>query len=269
MSTFVRRALEGDPRFVVTSRVLTSRGASTTAGQAPESLGTRPSLDPFQTVIVGAPETLTAADVAGLEAFMRERGGTVILLVDEAVASPALRSLSGVERWTAASQAEPTGTPPASETYSPSAIPPWSQSVGHAVWTMPVGRGHLVISGQLDGWRYRDRDAAAFDTFWQRTTADAAAAAEHAARPSTVGGGVPRRLPHEDDRALIRAWAVSRQGRVIPEAQLPQLAGTLAQAIAVPEERVRLWPLRWMWWWAPFGLCLGAEWWLRRRAGQA
>ena len=192
MSTFVRRALEGDPRFVVTSRVVTSRGAAATAGQPPESLAALPSLDPFQAVVAGAPEALTAADVAGLEAFMRQRGGTVILLVDEAIASPALRTLSGVERWTAKSQAEPTGAPPASETFSPAAVPAWAQATGHATWTMPFGRGRLVVSGQLDAWRYRDRDTAAFETYWRRAVADAAAEAQHAARPSLPRGARPR-----------------------------------------------------------------------------
>ena len=269
MSTFVRRALESDPRFVVTSRVVTTRGAAATAGQPPESLATLPSLDPFQAVIAGAPEALTAPDVAGLEAFMRQRGGTVILLVDEAIASPALRTLSGIERWTAASRAEPTGAPPASETFSPAAVPPWAQSAGHATWSMPFGRGRLVVSGQLDAWRYRDRDASAFDSYWRRAVADAAAAAQHAARPSPPFAGVAlRRAPDEDDRALIRAWAASRQGRVVAEGAVSQLAEALSQAIEPPDERVVLRPMRWMWWWVPFGLCLGVEWWLRRRSGQ-
>jgi len=269
MSTFVRRALESDPRFVVTSRVVTSRGAAATAGQPPESLATLPSLDPFQAVLAGAPEALTAADVAGLEAFMRQRGGTVILLVDEAIASPALRTLSGVERWTAASRAEPTGVPPASETFSPSAVPAWAQATGHATWTMPFGRGRLVVSGQLDSWRYRDRNAAAFDTYWRRSVADAAAAAQPAARSSPpLAGAAPERAPQEDDRALIRAWAASRHGRVVTEHELSQLAAAVTQAIAPPDERVLLRPMRWVWWWVPFGLCLGVEWWLRRRSGQ-
>jgi hypothetical protein len=269
MSTFVRRALEGDSRFVVTSRVVTSRGAAATTGQPPESLAALPSLDPFQAVIAGAPEALTAADVAGLEAFMRQRGGTVILLVDEAIASPALRTLSGVERWTAASRAEPTGVPPASETFSPAAVPAWAQATGHSTWTMPFGRGRLVVSGQLDAWRYRDRDAAAFDTYWRRAVADAAAAAQHAARPAPpLAGAALRRAPEEDDRALIRAWAASRHGRVVAEHDLSQLAEAVAQAVEPPDERVLLRPMRWVWWWVPFGVCLGVEWWLRRRPGQ-
>ena len=269
MSTFVRRALESDPRFVVTSRIVTSRGAAATAGQPPESLATLPSLEPFQAVIAGAPEALTAADVSGLEAFMRQRGGTVILLVDEAVASPALRTLTGIERWTAVSRPEPAGAPPASETFSPAVIPPWAETTGHATWSMPFGRGRLVVSGQLDAWRYRDRDATAFDTYWRRAAAGAAAAAQHAmAHASAPPQAAPRRAPAGDDRALIRAWTASRHGRVVAERDVLQLAEALAQTIEPPDERVLLHPMRWMWWWVPFGVCLGVEWWLRRRSGQ-
>jgi hypothetical protein len=269
MSTFVRRALESDPRFVVTSRIVTSRGAAATAGQPPESLATLPSLEPFQAVIAGAPEALTAADVAGLEAFMRQRGGTVILLVDEAVASPALRTLTGIERWTAVSRPEPAGAPPASETFSPAVIPPWAETTGHATWSMPFGRGRLVVSGQLDAWRYRDRDATAFDTYWRRAAAGAAAAAQHAMAPaSPLAHAAPGRAPVGDDRALIRAWTESRQGRVVAERDVPSMAEALSRIIEPPDERVLLHPMRWMWWWVPFGLCLGVEWWLRRRSGQ-
>lgn len=199
---------------------------------------------------------------------MRQRGGSVVLLVDEAVASPALRTLSGVERWTASSRAQPAGTPPASETFSPAAVAPWMQASGPATWSIAVGRGRLVISGQLDGWRYRDRDAAAFDTHWRRAVAEVATAAQQAARAANLrAGDEPSRTPDADDRTLIRAWTASHQGRVVPEAQVPQLAALLQSAIDPPHERVRVRPMRWMWWWAPFALCLGTEWWIRRRSG--
>jgi hypothetical protein len=67
MSTFVRRALENDPRFIVTHRVVTSRGVSSTAGDAPASLGRAADLASFETVVVGAPEALNDADLAGHE----------------------------------------------------------------------------------------------------------------------------------------------------------------------------------------------------------
>jgi hypothetical protein len=143
------------------------------------------------------------------------------------------------------------------------------RAAGHATWSIPVGRGQLLISGQLDAWRYRDRDAAAFDTYWRRAVAEAATAAQQAARAANLrAGGAQSRSPDADHRMLIRAWTASRQGRVVPEGQVPQLAALLQSAIDPPSERVMLRPMRWMWWWAPFALCLGIEWWLRRRSGQ-
>ena len=78
LSTFVRRAVASDPRFVVTSRVQTSRGAGVTAGRAPVALGAPGVLDAFDVVIVGAPNGLTAADASSLETYMRDRGGRVV-----------------------------------------------------------------------------------------------------------------------------------------------------------------------------------------------
>jgi hypothetical protein len=54
-STFVRRALERDPRFTVTSRVSTSRALSRNTGAPPEELSQLSELGRFDVVLVGAP----------------------------------------------------------------------------------------------------------------------------------------------------------------------------------------------------------------------
>jgi hypothetical protein len=79
--------LERDTRFAVTHRVLTSRGMSNSGGAAPASLRDPELLAAYRTVVVGAPELLSEADVLGIEAFMRARGGRVVLLMDRRAAS--------------------------------------------------------------------------------------------------------------------------------------------------------------------------------------
>ena len=94
MSTFVRRAIESDARFVATSRVVTSRNVTVETGSAPGSLADLDALSLHEAIVVGAPHELTTRDVDGLEAFLRLRGGTVVLLCDERTAGP-YRTASG------------------------------------------------------------------------------------------------------------------------------------------------------------------------------
>jgi hypothetical protein len=98
MSTFVRRALEQDPRFAVSGRISTSRDAGVVSGRAPSSLADGPAVDLFDLLVIGAPEALTEGDVAALDRFMRRRGGSVLLLL-EAEPSATLIPLTGARRW--------------------------------------------------------------------------------------------------------------------------------------------------------------------------
>jgi hypothetical protein len=189
MSTFVRRALEHDPRFVVTSRVVTSRDLSSDTGRPPGSLDDLPALSLFDAVIVGAPESLTERDVAGLEAFLRRRGGAVCLLLDQRLAGPYERLL-GRPAWSATSPATPAvieragaGDPLrllATEMVWPTTLPAGGQPVAATpqpiIWSMPIGSGRVLVSGALDAWRYRDTAPAAFERFWQSAIADVASA---------------------------------------------------------------------------------------------
>lgn len=198
MSTFVRRAVERDPRFVVTSRVVTSRGITTDAGRPPMRLDDLAGLSAFDAVVVGAAQSLSAADAAGLETFMRRRGASVVLLLDEATAGAHDR-LAGVGRWVASTAARPS--PLAVQGHDslamigasfaePATLPATAEvMVGGSrpiVWRESVGAGTLVVSGLLDAWRYRDRPDASFDRTWQTLIADAASATLAAIAPSVT-----------------------------------------------------------------------------------
>jgi hypothetical protein len=185
-STFVRRALEADRRFVVTSRVATSPQSSAQTGQAPASLAG--SLDDFELIMVGAPDALSSADVDRLAAFAR-RGGAVCLLMDR-VASGPFERLSAAKKVTERQSAAPVaidsgsarlGTLQATDlavgTLDASTTPIASSPNGPVVWRTPLGSGLVITSGALDAWRQRATDGSDFERFWQMLSADAAAAA--------------------------------------------------------------------------------------------
>jgi hypothetical protein len=201
MSTFVRRALEKDNRFVVTSRVVTARSVSADAGHPPARLDDLAAVGIFDAVVIGAPESLTERDVAGLDAFLRRRGGGVVLLLDQRTAGPydRLTGITGIGAWAeykhskgiAISAGGADGdTLRASEIAWPARLPAGAGALAHSVssardglivrpviWKSPVGAGQLLVSGALDAWRYRDHAVSAFDRFWQNAVADAASAA--------------------------------------------------------------------------------------------
>jgi hypothetical protein len=198
MSTFVRRAIESDARFVASSRVVTSRNVTVETGSAPGSLADLDALSLHEAIVVGAPHELTTRDVDGLAAFLRLRGGTVVLLCDERTPGPYERFLA-TPRWATASSAHPAalrhaGTDGArihaSELTWPVALPAAAQVLAETesteagttgrrpiVWRVPAGAGRVIVSGALDAWRFRTHAESAFDRFWQSIVADAAAAA--------------------------------------------------------------------------------------------
>src|SRR4029079_9436090 len=88
MSTFVGRVLEDDQRFAVVTRTITSTAAASMTPESPANLSDPATLSRFSAIVVGAPETLTASDVAGLETYLRRRGGAVVALYDSAPGQP-------------------------------------------------------------------------------------------------------------------------------------------------------------------------------------
>ena len=219
-STFVRRAIERDPRFVVTSRVITSRNVSTDAGQPPENFDAIAAGELYDAVVVGAPELLTDRDVAGLDAFMRRRGGTVVLLFD-ARADGRYERLTQVSAWgmaagDSASFLNRTDADSirlkASEIAWPADLPLGAEQIVGAsgngrlssqrsvVWRSGVGAGRLIVSGALDAWAYRDTASSGFDAFWRRTIAEAVAAT-----PSPVSVRTAQQVVRPNQRIPVTA----------------------------------------------------------------
>jgi hypothetical protein len=222
-STFVRRALEQDPRFAVTSRVITSRALSRAVGAPPADLGEPDALAGFDVVVVGAADALSASAVAGLDALLRKHAGTVLLLFDRRGATPIDR-IAGVT-WTSGTSASPlvlrsgaqennglriteamwpTRLPAGSSTLA--ATPPASDSSTRAIiWSTAVGAGRLVLSGALNAWQFR---SAEFDRFWQSLIGQAAVGRQSAldvqlAQPLLRPGEVT------DVRVVLREAAAS------------------------------------------------------------
>ena len=250
MSTFVRRAVERDPRFVVTSRVVTSRNVSTDAGQPPGRLDDLAALGVFDAVVVGAPETLSDRDAAGIDAFLRRRGGSVVLLLDRLAHGPYERLLNtGAWASDSTGKAEAvvsrlveSDSMRAAELAWPSRLPEGADVVASTrnaaarpvVWMLPVGAGRVLVSGALDAWRFRDQAMSSFDRLWQTLIAGAATAAIAPVAIATTQTVV---APGErvSASALVRDAALS--------STLPVKASANAAFVSDTQRTsVRLWP---------------------------
>lgn len=209
LATFVRRALERDPRFAVQTRVVTASGPQQRitrgSARAPSSLA---ALDPsgVDVIVVGAPEALRAGEVEALGRAMRERGVSVVLLPDRAAPGP-IDALVGSGGWRSLSVREPArivaaasgrdstgGAAPdrggadsvlwrAATLGRPVRLAPDAEpllvlgdgSEAPIVWRQPVGAGELLVSGAFDAWRVRDAAQSTFDGTWRDLIAASAA----------------------------------------------------------------------------------------------
>lgn len=185
-STFVRRALEEDPAFEISSSTTIARGVSAVAGTPRyESAALHDSID---VIVAGTPSALSAASLQSMESFARDRGGAVVLLAD-ADASGALARLTGVDSW----RARTSNTPAKAASghgalmYSQALFPSSSRiprlGLAHLedgtsiVHEIPAGRGRMIVDSALDAWRYRSADGSDFGAFWRGVIGDAALAA--------------------------------------------------------------------------------------------
>jgi hypothetical protein len=175
-STFVRRALEDDPRFLVEHR---ARVAPAIATATPSGRLDARALDLAGVLIVGAPEGLSDSEAALIDRFVGVRSGTAILLPEREPSGPMLRLLS--TDWSEHLAAEPQriGALHATEILQTRHLPVGSVVLGSygdraAIVHTPKGAGAVLVSGAMDAWRYREQDARAFDRFWRSMIANAA-----------------------------------------------------------------------------------------------
>lgn len=257
-ATFVRRVLERDPAFEISTLVRLSKGLAVSAGEPPRVL-TLDALMPFDAVVVGAPEELGQSEIAALEMFARRRGGAVVLLPDRRPSGRYLELLPGwrfdevlVERpldvvsdsagavgpaapsLSAAEIAAPAGDVASHEVLAVARVDKAARPV---VLSRRAGEGRIIFSGALDAWRYRAVHADAFDRFWLSTIGAAALAAPPrlslTAEPAVAAPGQPMVI-----RARVRATEFDRSAAVVA---VPPIAARLiaADGTATP---VRLWP---------------------------
>jgi hypothetical protein len=208
--TFVRRAIEADQRFVVSGLDYPSRGIRIVSGDA-ASLD-RTALRAFSAVVVGGLDRLTVSDRDRLDWFVRERGGSLVLLPDARPGiAPLTEWLAGVttrealfERPSALAVAPPLPAIQAAELVTfagarvlgarvlgarvlgaavlGAAVPGATVLARVAgsnepvVCLIPHGAGRILVSGALDAWRYRADKDSAFDRFWRSAIAGVALA---------------------------------------------------------------------------------------------
>ena len=274
-STFIRRVVQEDPRFSVTHRAVTSRGVSNTAGDAPQSLRDPESISNFSTIVIGAPENLTASDVSVLETFMRRRGGRVVVLMEGPSAGPFDR-LAGVTSWRSVRSNVPSTTTPNAlrgrEFTWPATLPSGATLIVAAtrdstqrpvVWTVPVGAGRLVINGALDAWQHRG-ESSGFNEFWTSTIAELSTTApeaisvdlsRRALRPgertnarivlrepllsdrSTGSASVAAALVSVSDSSMVRLWPESTKGIFTASIVAPRMSGMYRLVVWSGEDR--------------------------------
>lgn len=252
MSTFVRRALEQDERFTITSRTITSRGISTEFGRPPARLDDAGALAAYDVVVIGAPEALAAGEVAGLERWLRSHGGSLLLLPDRRAAG-AWERLVDVTRWSTRAGAPvellPDGILPgpvrATGIVSPARLPPGATTIAAvrddaadvegtaAIWSMPAGIGRIVVSGALDAWRFRDPGSSAFEPFFRALIADLAEAAQPAITAALDRDAVGPGERIELEVVLRDAAGGSANASALVHAFLEHGAGA---------DTIRLWP---------------------------
>ncbi len=237
LSTFVRRALERDPRFAVSSRVVTSTNVSAATPQVVRDLNALRTLalsDPSalpELVVLGAPERLSQLDVSTLRTLAAQWGRAVLVLPDhlpeprtsaEREAQRALDSLLASGGWRALpSTASPyllhrhdrAGLDSLLLRGESVAVPRalredvvplvrWQDSV--VAWSVETGTGVVATSGALDSWRFRDAERSTFDRSWREIAARLAASATPPLR-LTAGA-----MSTHDTVGALSTWQVTR-----------------------------------------------------------
>jgi hypothetical protein len=245
--TFVRRSLEADGMFDVASTSRTSRPVITTTGAAPAALASM-NLHRYDAVLVGALDDLRSDDLRALDRFAAERGGTVILAPDRRIpesvrqqfALPAseealLDTPVVVEGGVSAVRSSELLLFDATGSVTGIAAVPRAGGRRAVAVALQHGEGQVIVSGLLDGYRYRGDEG--FDPFWRALVADAAMAA----RPP-VDLRLEPAVARPGDRVVARvelgaAFFTQSAGAT----RVPDVSASLT-SMAGETHVIRLWP---------------------------
>jgi hypothetical protein len=113
-----------------------------------------------------------------LDKFVRVRGGTLVLLPEQRAAGASERLFPGTWMEHLSPAPDRIGPLLATEILRANDVP-----LAHvlalsgstpAIVSAPTGNGHIIISGAMDAWRYRDKEAGGFDRFWRSLVAEGA-----------------------------------------------------------------------------------------------
>jgi hypothetical protein len=247
---FVRRALEADPAFEVSSLARSSRGLDTRAGAPPSALSPG-ALALFDAVIVGAPENLTPRDVSALDAYVRERGGAALFLPDRPPSGAYMTMVPG-ERFEEVLLEKPAvvrtegGALQASELALPVRTSRGAATLASvtttggerpAIVSWPRGEGIVVYSGALDAWRFRAANGEAFGSFWTGFIASLALAS-----PPALAVDVTPASAAPGERISVRARY--RTGEIVRDKGQTSVPAVRASLIAADggATPLRLWP---------------------------
>jgi peptidoglycan hydrolase-like protein with peptidoglycan-binding domain len=247
---FVRRAIEGEPGFAVAAVQRMTPKFATRAGAPPTRL-TREALTPFEAVLIGAPDRLTAPDLDALRWFVEERGGVAVIIPD---ARPTGRYVDlfgaaaleprAVDAAVPLAAASGGSALMASELLVTVRLPggarPLAATAAHepVVFAARRGAGGVIFSGALDAWRYRARDEDAFARFWRHAIAEEVTAAppvlDIAVDPVVAAGAATR------VSVRLRATELPAGGSEVGSDRIAARAVGLTSRVDVP---VRLWPV--------------------------
>ena len=248
-AVFVRRALEGEPAFAVSAVQRAAKQIATRAGAPPAAL-TRSALAPYEVVLIGGPDVLTAADLDALRWFVEDRGGITIFIPDQRPSGRYL-DLVGVPAFASRVLDAPARLAPdlqASELLIPSRLPPAAtvvaaQEGSPVVFVARRGAGAVVFSGALDAWRHRATAPAAASTsgdmpfarFWRSMVMAHAASVPPAVEVSAAPGMV---RPGQRASITVRLRDIAEAGGMT----FPPVSGRVVGATIKADEPVRLWP---------------------------
>jgi hypothetical protein len=231
-TVFVRRALEADPAFDVASVLRATRGGAIRAGSPPATLS-RGDLARFDVLVCGALDGFDAAARDAIRWFVEDRGGVLVFVPDRVPAQvpDLLRGFTFEPRVldSPVTLKGSAGSVAAADLAVPRSASPFTTALAADPAGTPIvvavrrGAGAIVVSGALDAWRYRDRDAASFARFWTASVVSQAVT-------------VPARLEVTAEPAVARPGDVVRVRARLRETELPDGV----ERIGVPPARARV-----------------------------